>query len=158
MKINDLKPAPGSHKRRKIVGRGKGSGHGKTSCRGHNGQNCRSGGGTRPGFEGGQMPLARRIPKRRFNTKRTTEYQLVNLKSLTSFKEASIITPDVLLEKGLIKNKFHLIKILGDGEIAKSLTVKAHKFSQSAIDKIKKAGGTPELITKTQKAETSKNA
>lgn len=154
MNINELKPTAGSNKRRKIVGRGKGSGHGKTSCRGHNGQNSRSGGGTRPGFEGGQMPLARRIPKRGFNAQRSVEYQLVNLKSLTRFKEASVITPDILLEKGLIKNKFSLIKILGDGEINKPFTIKAHRFSQSASLKIKKAGGTVELITKKIKADS----
>jgi large subunit ribosomal protein L15 len=157
MNINELKPTAGSRKRRKIVGRGKGSGHGKTSCRGHNGQNSRSGGGTRPGFEGGQMPLARRTPKRGFNVQHSLIYQLVNLKSLTRFKEASIITPDILLEKGLIKNKFSLIKILGDGEINKPLTIKAHSFSQSAAEKIKKAGGTAELITEKIKADSQKD-
>lgn len=146
MNLNELKPPRGAHKRRKIVGRGKGSGHGKTSCRGHNGQNARSGGGTRPGFEGGQMPLARRIPKRGFNVKRSLDYQVVNLKSLTRFKEASVITPEFLLEKGLIHDKFGLIKILGDGEVSKSLIIKAHSFSQAAAEKIKKAGGSVELI------------
>src|SRR3989338_7564572 len=141
MNINELKPARGSHKRRKIVGRGKGSGHGKTSCRGHNGQNARSGGGTRPGFEGGQMPLIRRLPKRGFNVQRSLDYQIVNLRHLTRFKEASVITPDTLFEKSLIKDKFRFVKILGTGEINRPLTIKAHNFSKSAAEKIKKAGG-----------------
>lgn len=152
MNINELKPAPGAHKRRKIVGRGKGSGHGKTSCRGHNGQNARSGGGTRPGFEGGQMPLARRLPKRGFNVQRSLDYQIVNLGHLTSFKEASLVTPEILFEKGLIKDKLRFVKILGGGEINKPLTIKAHNFSKSAEEKIKKVGGEIELIGKTYRA------
>ncbi|MFZ5800146.1 MAG: 50S ribosomal protein L15 [Candidatus Omnitrophota bacterium] len=146
MKLNELKFISGSRRRCRIVGRGKASGSGKTSGRGHKGQNARSGGGTRPGFEGGQMPLQRRMPKRGFNTKRELDYQLVNLKSLTRFKEASVITPEVLFEKRLIRDKQGLIKILGDGELTKPLTIHCHAFSQSAAEKIKKAGGAIEEI------------
>jgi LSU ribosomal protein L15P len=146
MNINELKPAQGSHKRRKIVGRGAGSGHGKTSCRGSNGQNCRSGGGTRPGFEGGQMPLIRRVPKVGFNIKFPKEIQIVNLKSLARFKEDALISPEFLEEKGLIKNKDRWVKILGNGEVHKPLSIKAHYFSNSAREKIEKAGGKVEII------------
>ncbi len=146
MNLSELKPVAGSHKRRKIVGRGPGSGHGKTSCRGSNGQNSRSGRGTRPGFEGGQMPLVRRIPKHGFNIKFPKKIQLVNLKSLTRFKEDTIISPEVLEEKGIIKDKNRLIKVLGNGEVHKPLNIKAHYFSNSAKEKIEKAGGKAEII------------
>ena len=158
MNISELGPASGAHKRRKIVGRGKGSGHGKTSCRGHNGQNSRSGGGTRPGFEGGQMPLIRRVPKRGFNVQRSLKFQIVNLNQLTRFKEGTEITPEILFEKSLIKDQDKYIKILGTGEISKPVTVKAHCFSKSAEEKIKKAGGSIELIGKTYRAAAKAEA
>jgi len=147
MNLNELNPVAGSHKKRKLVGRGPGSGHGKTSCRGSNGQNSRSGRGTRPGFEGGQMPLIRRVPKRGFNIKFPKEVQIVNLQSLTRFKEETTISPEFLETKGLIKNKDGLIKILGNGEVHKPLNIKAHYFSSSAREKIEKAGGKVEIIT-----------
>ena len=147
MNLNELKPAVGSHKRRKIVGRGPSSGHGKTSCRGTKGQNARSGRGTRPGFEGGQMPLIRRIPKRGFNIRFPKEIQIVNLKNLTRFKEDTLISPEVLEAKGLIKDKDRIVKILGNGEVHKPLNIKAHYFSSSAREKIEKAGGKVEIIT-----------
>jgi large subunit ribosomal protein L15 len=147
MDLHELKPPVGSHKRRKIVGRGPGSGHGKTACRGSKGQNARSGRGTRPGFEGGQMPLIRRIPKRGFNIKFPKEIQIVNLKNLTRFKEDTLISPEVLEEKGLIKDKNRMVKILGNGEVHKPISVKAHYFSNSAREKIEKAGGKVEIIT-----------
>ncbi len=146
MELHELKPSAGSHKRRKIVGRGPGSGHGKTSCRGSNGQNSRSGRGTRPGFEGGQMPLIRRVPKRGFNIKFPKEIQIVNLNSLTRFKEDGVISPEVLELKGLIKDKNRRVKILGNGEVHKPLNIQAHYFSNSAKEKIEKAGGKVEII------------
>ncbi|HDZ62239.1 MAG TPA: 50S ribosomal protein L15, partial [Nitrospirae bacterium] len=135
MRLSDLSPSPGSTKKNKRVGRGPGSGHGKTSCKGHKGQKCRSGGGTRIGFEGGQMPLQRRLPKRGFTNIFRQEYSIINLKTLGEIQE-SVVTPEVLLEKGIIENIKDRIKILGDGEIKKPLTVKAHAFSTSAKDKI----------------------
>ncbi|MDP2938823.1 MAG: 50S ribosomal protein L15 [Candidatus Omnitrophota bacterium] len=146
MQLHELISPYGSHKRRKIVGRGPSSGHGKTACRGSNGQNARSGTRRRPGFEGGQMPLIRRVPKRGFNRKFPKEVQIVNLKSFTLFKEDSVISPEILQEKGLIKDKGGLIKILGSGEIHKPLVIKAHNFSQGAKEKIEKAGGKVEII------------
>ncbi len=145
MRLSDLSPSPGSKRKNKRVGRGPGSGHGKTSCKGHKGQKCRSGGGTRVGFEGGQMPLQRRLPKRGFTNIFRKEYSIINLKTLDEIQE-SVITPEVFLEKGLIKDIKDGIKILGDGEIKKPLTVKAHAFSASAKDKILKAGGSAEVI------------
>lgn len=145
MRLSDLSPSPGSTKKNKRVGRGPGSGHGKTSCKGHKGQKCRSGGGTRVGFEGGQMPLHRRLPKRGFTNIFRQEYAIINLKTLSEIQD-SVVTPEVLLEKGIIKNIKNRIKILGDGEIKKPLTVKAHAFSTSAKDKILKAGGSAEVI------------
>ncbi|MEK7698014.1 MAG: 50S ribosomal protein L15, partial [Nitrospirota bacterium] len=124
-----------------------GSGHGKTSCRGHKGQKARTGGGTRVGFEGGQMPLHRRLPKRGFTNIFRKEYAVVNLKDLDKLSE-SVVTPEVILEKGLIKDTKGGIKILGEGEIKKPITVKAHAFSASAKDKIIKAGGIAEVIQK----------
>ncbi|OGW74991.1 MAG: 50S ribosomal protein L15 [Nitrospirae bacterium RIFCSPHIGHO2_02_FULL_40_19] len=122
-----------------------GSGHGKTSCRGHKGQKSRTGGGTRVGFEGGQMPLYRRLPKRGFTNIFRKDYAVVNLKDLDKLSE-SVVTPEVILEKGLIKDTKSGIKILGEGEIKKPITVKAHAFSASAKDKIIKAGGVIEII------------
>jgi large subunit ribosomal protein L15 len=145
MRLSDLSPMPKSKKKNKRVGRGSGSGHGKTSCRGHKGQKARSGGGTRAGFEGGQMPLHRRIPKRGFRNVFKKQYAIVNLRDLEGLQE-SVITPEVILEKGFTKNIKNGIKILGEGEIKKPLTVKAHAFSASARDKILKAGGSIEVV------------
>jgi large subunit ribosomal protein L15 len=146
MRLSDLSPEPGSRTRKKRVGRGPGSGHGKTSCRGHKGQKSRSGGGTKRGFEGGQMPLHRRLPKRGFKNIFKTEYATINLKDLDTFSE-SVITPEIILEKGLIKNIKDGLKILGDGEVKRPLTIKAHAFSASAKDKVVKSGGTIEKIS-----------
>ncbi len=145
MKISDLSPAPGSKKRNKRVGRGHGSGHGKTSCKGHKGQKSRSGGGTAIGFEGGQMPLQRRLPKRGFRNIFKKHYAIVNLEVLERLTE-SAVTPEMLIEKGFIKNIKDGVKILGKGEIKKPLAVKAHAFSKSAKEKITKAQGSVEII------------
>jgi large subunit ribosomal protein L15 len=145
MKLSDLSPENGSRKKNKRVGRGHGSGHGKTSCRGHKGQKARSGGVKKPGFEGGQMPLHRRLPKRGFRNIFKKEYAIVALRDLVGFPE-ELITPEAMIEKGLIKDMKSGIKILGDGEIKKSLTIKAHAFSASAKEKILKAGGRVEII------------
>lgn len=140
-----MSPIHGSKKRKKRVGRGSGSGHGKTSCRGHKGQKSRSGGGTRAGFEGGQMPLHRRLPKRGFRNIFKKQYAIVNLTDLSEIS-VSLVTPEVFLEKGFIKNIKDGVKILGQGEIKKPLTVKAHAFSASAREKILKVGGKVETI------------
>ncbi|MFO7152553.1 MAG: 50S ribosomal protein L15 [Bacillota bacterium] len=146
MRLHDLKPAKGSKKRPKRVGRGIGSGHGKTSTRGHKGQNARSGGGVRPGFEGGQMPLIRRIPKRGFTNIFKKEYAIVNVKDLNVFEDNTRVTPELLKEKGLIKQIKDGVKILGDGELKVKLEVVAHAFSSSAREKIEAAGGKAEVI------------
>lgn len=146
MKLHELQPAPGSRKARKRVGRGIGSGYGKTAGRGHKGQNARSGGGVRPGFEGGQMPLYRRLPKRGFTNPTRKEYAIVNLDTLNRFADGSTITPESLKENGVVKNLKDGLKILGDGELKVKLTVKAHKFSRSAVEKIEAAGGKTEVI------------
>jgi large subunit ribosomal protein L15 len=145
MKLSDLAPAPGSRKNKKRVGRGCGSGHGKTSCKGHKGQKARTGGGTKPGFEGGQMPLQRRLPKRGFTNIFQKKYTVVNVGSLAGLEDA-VITPDVLLREGLIRNMKDEVKILGEGEITKPVTVKAHAFSESAKEKITKAKGSVEEL------------
>ena len=146
MYIHELSPAEGSKKDVKRVGRGHGSGWGKTSGKGHKGQNARSGGGVRPGFEGGQMPLARRIPKRGFNNIFAAKMAAVNVSSLEIFKEGTEVDAELLLASGLVKNIDNGVKILGNGEITKALTVKAHAFSASAKEKIEAAGGTVEVI------------
>ncbi|MFZ3137543.1 MAG: 50S ribosomal protein L15 [Thermodesulfovibrionales bacterium] len=146
MKIEDLKPAPGSRKRNKRVGRGIGSGHGKTSCKGHKGQKARSGGTKGPGFEGGQMPLQRRIPKRGFKNRFAIEYAIINLKDIVKIQDADIITPEILVDKGIIKDLKNGIKVLGNGDIQRPLTIKAHAFSASAISKISAAGGKAEVV------------
>ena len=146
MKITDLKPANGSNKKRKRVGRGDGSGHGKTSCRGHKGQGSRSGGGTRPGFEGGQMPLQRRIPKRGFHNPFKVAVSVINLDQLETFDAGSEVTPEFLLEQGLVRGKNRRVKILGDGALSKALTVKAHGFSAKAKEKIEAVGGKTEVV------------
>ncbi|GGG90388.1 MULTISPECIES: 50S ribosomal protein L15 [Paenibacillus] len=146
MKLHELAPAPGSKQVNKRKGRGIGSGNGKTAGRGHKGQNARSGGGVRPGFEGGQNPLYRRLPKRGFNNRFRKEYAVVNIEELNSFAAGTEVTPQVLLEQGIVKNPLAGIKILGNGEIQVQLTVKASKFSQSAVEKIQAAGGKTEVI------------
>ena len=149
MKLNDLRPAEGSNKSRKRVGRGPSSGHGKTSGKGHKGQHARSGAGKRPGFEGGQMPLYRRIPKRGFTPYGgKTEYAVVNLKSLASFDAGSVVDPDGLVKAGLVKNgQRGLVKILGTGDIEHALTVKAHAVSAGARQKIEAKGGRIEVLS-----------
>ena len=146
MKINELKPPRGSHKRKKRVGRGSGSGRGKTSGRGHKGQKSRSGTKRKFGFEGGQMPLVRRLPKRGFKSPQPQSYQIVNVEQLNEFKRDEIVEPKSLKEKGLIKTTRKRIKILGEGELKLSLIVKAHKFSKSAQEKIRKAEGKFEIL------------
>jgi large subunit ribosomal protein L15 len=146
LSINTLKPAPGANKKNKRVGRGMGSGHGKTATRGYNGQLSRAGASVRPGFEGGQMPLYRRLPKRGFNNIFRKEYVAINVETLDSFESGTQIDPVVLRDHGIIKNLRGLIKILGNGDLTKSVTVRAHKFSKSAVEKIQKAGGIIEVI------------
>jgi large subunit ribosomal protein L15 len=147
MKLDDLRPAIGSNKKRKRVGRGEGSGHGKTSCRGHKGQGSRSGGGTRPGFEGGQMPLQRRLPKRGFHSPFRIHMAVVNLEQLDVFPSGSDVSPEILAEKGLIRGKSQRVKVLGNGALSKPLTIKAHGFSAKAKEKIEAAGGKIEILT-----------
>ncbi|MFC9712661.1 50S ribosomal protein L15 [Paenibacillus sp. JNUCC31] len=146
MKLHELSPSPGSRKERKRLGRGPSSGTGKTSGRGHKGQNARSGGGVRPGFEGGQNPLYRRLPKRGFVNPTRKEYAVVNTEDLNSFAAGTEVTPEFLMTNGVVKNAKSGIKILGNGEVTVKLTVKANKFSQSAVEKIEAAGGTTEVI------------
>ncbi|MDP9728521.1 50S ribosomal protein L15 [Alicyclobacillus tolerans] len=147
MQIHELKGNPGSRKAPKRVGRGTSSGHGKTSTRGHKGQWARSGGGVRPGFEGGQNPLFKRLPKRGFsNEPFKKEYAVVNLESLNQFSEGTVVTPELLLETRLARKLLDGIKILGEGELNVKLTVQAHAFSASAKEKIESAGGTVEVI------------
>jgi large subunit ribosomal protein L15 len=146
MNLHDLSPARGAKKRRKRIGRGPGSGHGKTSTKGHKGLLARSGGGKRPGFEGGQMPLVRRLPKFGFTNPFRTEYAIVNVKSFEQWTGARTITPQALVEAGLVKRKNLPIKILGNGELKKPLVIQAHKFSKSAEAKIQAAGGRVEVI------------
>ena len=147
MKLDDLKPVTGSNKKRKRVGRGDGSGHGKTSCRGHKGQGARSGGQRKPGFEGGQMPLQRRLPKRGFNNPFRIETAVVNVEQLEVFPSDTEVTPELLVKQGLVRGKSERIKILGDGSLSKPLTVRAHGFSSGAKEKIEASGGKTELIT-----------
>ncbi|OGR23503.1 MAG: 50S ribosomal protein L15 [Desulfuromonadaceae bacterium GWB2_53_15] len=142
MDLNTLKPAMGSTKKRKRIGRGTGSGHGKTATKGHKGQKARSGGSIKAGFEGGQMPLQRRLPKRGFTPVERLEYAVVNLKQLDVFEVGAIINLETLIEMGLVNRSNVNVKILGNGDIAKPLKVVATKFSQSAKDKITAAGGT----------------
>ena len=146
MRIHDLKPAPGSKKKPKRKGQGIGSGLGKTAGRGHKGQNARSGGGVRPGFEGGQMPLHRRLPKRGFTNVFKKEIVAVNVEMLNKFEEGAVVTPEELKKAGIIKKIADGVKILGNGELKKPLTVKAHAFSKSASEKIVAAGGNIEEV------------
>jgi large subunit ribosomal protein L15 len=143
MKLHELHPPQGSNKHRKRVGRGLGSGHGKSAGRGTRGQNARSGGGKQPFFEGGQLPLVRRLPhKRGFHNVFRIEYTPVNLDRLSGFRKGSTVGPDALAEAGIVKSPTELIKILGGGELKHALTVEAHRFSASAKEKIEAAGGT----------------
>jgi large subunit ribosomal protein L15 len=146
MNLSNLKPAKGSQKARKRVGRGLGSGHGKTSCRGHKGQNSRSGGGAPLGFEGGQMPLTRRLPKRGFTNIFKKRYALINITDLAVFDKDSIVDEVALVEKGLVGKVYDGIKLLGNGEIDKPVTLKVHKWSKVAMDKIVAAGGKIEGV------------
>jgi len=147
MKLHELKPNEKAFKERKRVGRGPGSGLGKTSGKGHKGQNARSGGGVRPGFEGGQTPLFRRLPKRGFsNALFKTEYSVINLSDLNKFEDGAVVTPELLKEMGIIKKQLSGVKVLGNGTIERKLTVKAQRFSQTAIEKIEKIGGKAEVI------------
>lgn len=146
MKLNELSPAAGSTFEPKRKGRGIGSGNGKTAGKGHKGQNARSGGGVRPGFEGGQMPLSRRLPKRGFTNIFATKYVAVNLSDLDKFDAGSTVDAQALLDKKIIKKTLDGIKILGNGELTKQLTVKATKFSATAKSKIEAAGGTAEVV------------
>jgi len=146
MELNNLRPSIGSTKNRKRIGRGTGSGHGKTATKGHKGQKARSGGSIKAGFEGGQMPLQRRLPKRGFTPLDRIEYSLVNISQLDVFETGSVIDAASLVSKGLIKSDRFAVKILGNGDITKSLKVAANKFSQTAKEKIIAAGGSVEEI------------
>ncbi|MBR1729052.1 MAG: 50S ribosomal protein L15 [Selenomonadaceae bacterium] len=163
MKLHELKPAEGSRKERNRVGRGIGSGNGKTSGRGHKGQKARSGGGVRPGFEGGQMPIYRRLPKRGFKNIWAKKYAEVNVETLEKkFEDGATVDPVSLIEAGVLKNILDGVRILGNGELTKKLTVIANGFTKSAAEKIKAAGGTIEVIgqveeeTEEVKAENKK--
>lgn len=146
MRIEDIRPAEGSTKNRKRVGRGVGSGHGKTSCKGHKGQKARSGGPKGAGFEGGQMPLQRRVPKRGFTNIFKKEYAIVNLNTIDALKDDAVITSDLLIEKGIIKKAKDGLKVLAKGSIQRPVTIKANAFSASAATKIEAAGGKAEVI------------
>ena len=146
MKLHELSPAPGSVKDVKRIGRGHGSGQGKTAGKGHKGQKARSGGGVRPGFEGGQTTLARRIPQRGFNNIFRTEYATVNVSDLEKFVDGTVVDAELLKASGLIKKELDGVKILGNGELTKNLTVKAAKFTAAAKEKIEKAGGKAEVM------------
>ena len=146
MRINDLSPAKGSKKKRKRVGRGPGSGHGKTSCRGHKGQKSRAGGGPRLGFEGGQMPLQRRLPKRGFTNIFKKHYSIINVKDLNRFKPNSTLNVEVLKEAGLVKKIKDGIKLLGNGEISHPVVIMVDRVSRTAKEKIQAAGGQVEVI------------
>lgn len=146
MKLHELKPAEGSRKVRRRVGRGLGSGMGKQATRGTKGQMARTGGGTRPGFEGGQMPLYRRLPKRGFKNVFAKEYAVVNVEELNAFEDKSVVDPAALVEAGILKNVLDGVRILGDGELTKVLDVRAQGFTKTAQEKIEAAGGKVEVI------------
>lgn len=146
MKLHELKPVEGSRKPRRRVGRGIGSGMGKTSTRGTKGQFSRTGGGTRPGFEGGQMPLYRRLPKRGFKNTFAKKYAEVNVEQLNCFDNGAVVDPAALIEAGILKNVLDGVRVLGNGELTKSLTVQAQGFTKSAQQKIEAAGGKAEVI------------
>jgi large subunit ribosomal protein L15 len=146
MKLNELSPAAGSAKAAWRKGRGPGSGNGKTAGKGHKGQNARSGGGVRPGFEGGQLPLYRKLPKRGFTNIFATKYAIVNVEKLNAFEDGAVVDLEALLEKKIIRKELDGLKVLGNGEITKKLTVKAAIFSASAKEKIEAAGGKVEVV------------
>ncbi len=146
MKLHELQYSEGARRNRKRIGRGQGSGTGKTAGKGHKGQNARSGGGVRLGFEGGQTPIFRRLPKRGFTNFTRKEYATVNVELLERFENGTVVTPELLLENRIARKELNGIKILGNGELTKKLTVKAHKFSKSAKELIEKAGGSVEVI------------
>ena len=146
MKLHELKPAEGSTKSKKRIGRGTASGQGKSAGKGQKGQNSRSGGGVRLGFEGGQMPLYRRLPKIGFTNIFRKEYAIVNLSDLERFDNGTVVNPEMLKEAGLVKAMLSGVKILGNGDLTKNLTVQAHKFSKTAADKIAAAGGKVEVV------------
>jgi len=146
MKLHELSPAAGSRKAPKRLGRGTGSGLGRNAGKGEKGQKARSGGGVRPGFEGGQMPLYRRLPKRGFTNIFAKEYSALNIDRLNIFEDGTVVTPELLLEKKIVKKAKNGVKILGNGELQKKLTVKAAKFSKVAIEKIEAAGGKVEVV------------
>jgi len=147
MKLHTMYPAEGATKVAKRKGQGVGTGNGKTAGRGHKGQNARSGGGVRPGFEGGQLPLFRRLPKRGFtNAMFKTTYATINLSDLNKFEDGAVVTPELLKEMGLLKNQLDGVKVLGNGTLEKKLTVKAHNFSEKALKEIEKLGGKAEVI------------
>ncbi|MDE5600255.1 MAG: 50S ribosomal protein L15 [Oscillospiraceae bacterium] len=145
MKLHELSPAPGSKKAKKRIGRGSGSGTGKTAGKGHKGQNARSGGGVRPGFEGGQMPLQRRVPKRGFNNIFAKRYAIVNVGDLEKFDDGATVDIKSLKTVGLVKKEYDGLKVLGEGNLKKKLTVNAVKFSKTAKEKIENAGGKAEV-------------
>ena len=146
MKLHELEKNIGAKSSRKRVGRGTGSGHGKTACKGHKGQNARSGGGVRPGFEGGQTPLFKRLPKRGFTNINRIDYAVINVEDLNCFEAGSVVDTAALKAKGLINKEYEGVKVLGDGELNVALTVKAKKFSKTASEKISAAGGTIEVL------------
>ena len=147
MKLHELEKNIGATKKRKIVGRGRGSGLGKTSGKGHKGQNARSGGGVRAVFEGGQTPLYRRLPKRGFNNYEfQTKYAVINVSDLNRFENGTVVSPALLKEAGLVKNQLDGIKVLGNGNLEKKLTIQAHKFSKTAVEKIEKSGSKIEVM------------
>ena len=146
MQVHQLRSPEGACKRKKIVGRGRGTGHGKRSGRGQTGQNCRSGRGVMLAYEGGQMSLLRRLPKVGFNSKWPAKYQVVNCESLNRFEDGTTITPELLKSRHLIRSLLQPIKILSVGELTRKLTVQAHRFSKAAADKINKAGGSTEIL------------
>ena len=146
MNLNNLKPSAGSTFSTKRIGRGQGSGYGGTSTKGHKGQNARSGGGVRLGFEGGQNPIFRRIPKRGFKNGSKVSYAIVNVASLNRLEDGVVVTPALLVESGLVKKEYDGVKILGNGELTKKLTVQANAFSKTAEEAIKNAGGTIEVL------------
>ncbi len=146
MKLHEIAPAPGATKAPKRLGRGTGSGLGKTSGRGHKGQKARSGGGTRPGFEGGQMPLYLRLPKRGFTNRFHKEYAVVNVEDLNAFEDGAVVTPEALKQAGIISSMKDGVKILAAGELTKALKVQAHRFSAAAKEKIEAAKGSIEVI------------
>ena len=146
MKLHELSPAAGSTKEAFRVGRGPGSGNGKTAGKGHKGQNARSGGGVRPGFEGGQLPLYRKLPKRGFTNKFATNYAIINVDALNKFEDGAVVDLETLMTAGVIRRAFDGLKVLGNGEITKKITVKAAVFSATAKEKIEAAGGKTEEV------------